>query len=175
MSSPTINLNTPTDLLDSPNSGSFQEPEAVSYNHIPFLAELLPQYRGMPGFVYAQVCTQTLVRAQSEGWQHLGDRKVYTIVGPQGQADMILLTRGQPIPGQSPDAGARLCGVDNLVQELTGLTIPRLGGNLEEAPNVKADGRNSHPSGSGGGGGSNPNPGPLKEGSNRKSPGRPKN
>lgn len=132
MSNSTTHLNTPSDLLDSPNRGNFTNRETPGFDHIPYLHELLPKYRGMPGFVYAQVCTQTHRRAQEEGWKPLSDGVVYTIRGPLGSADMILLARGKAIPGQSPDAGARLCGVDRLVEELTGHRIPQLGGTPEE-------------------------------------------
>ena len=96
------------------------------YDHIPQLEEMLPKYRGQPGFVYAQIPAQLRIRAREEGWFDLDTPYLYVIEGPDGEANMHLLTRGSHIPGQSPDSGARLCVVDEMVEDLTGHLIPRL-------------------------------------------------
>ena len=93
------------------------------FDHIPSLKELLPQYRGLPGFEYMQSCVQNLRRAQDEGWYEVEKTVIYTVEGPKGAVDMKLLARGQRIPGQSHDSGARLCFCDTSVEPLTGLWI----------------------------------------------------
>ena len=93
------------------------------FKHIPGIKELLPKYRGLPGFQYFQCCVQNLRRAQDEGWTEVDNTFIYTIEGPKGSVDMKLLARGKRIPGQSHDSGARLCYCDTSVQPLTGLWI----------------------------------------------------
>ena len=123
----TTNLALPKELWEAPpNSTVTPSTRPFVYDHIPQLSELLPQFRGRPGFVYAQVTNQNLRRAQDESWRKVEGTVIYTIIGPKGEADMELMVRGGLIPGQSPDSGARLCVVDQTVEELTGLTIPVL-------------------------------------------------
>jgi len=93
------------------------------FDHIPSIKELLPQFRGLPGFEYLQCCVNNLRRAQDEGWSEVEKTVIYTIEGPKGAVDMKLLARGQRIPGQPHDSGARLCLCDTSVEPLTGLWI----------------------------------------------------
>lgn len=110
--------------------------EIPTADHIPGLEELLPEHRGRPGFVYLQVTVKKLLRAKSEGWLEVYDgmgRPIfYVIEGPKGRAEMQLLGRGRPIPGQPSDSGARACAVDQYVEELTGLEIPEYGAKDKE-------------------------------------------
>lgn len=93
------------------------------FDHIPSLKELLPQFRGLPGFEYLQCCVNNLRRAQDEGWYEVEKTVIYTVEGPKGSVDMKLLARGKRIPGQPHDSGARLCLCDKSVEPLTGLWI----------------------------------------------------
>ncbi len=94
-----------------------------TFDHIPSIKELLPQFRGLPGFEYLQCCVNNLRRAQDEGWSEVEKTVIYTVEGPKGSVDMKLLARGHRIPGQPHDSGARLCLCDTSVQPLTGLWI----------------------------------------------------
>ncbi len=124
----------PEGILD-PQPRRNQQGEAVrsapGFDHIPQLEELLPKHRGQPGFVYSQVPTHLRARAMEEGWNNLDTPLFYVITGPDGDADMELLVRGKPIPGQSPDSGARLCTVDKSVEKITGHEILVFGGAQE--------------------------------------------
>ena len=93
------------------------------FNHIPDLRELLPKFRGRPGFEYLQCCLINLRRAQDEGWTEVDNTVIYIVQGPKGEANMKLMGRGQPIPGQPHNSGARLCVCDKTVEDLTGLWI----------------------------------------------------
>lgn len=99
--------------------------EDYVFNSIPSLTELLPTTGGIPGIQYAQVCVHNLKKGQNDGWQRIQGAKVYTILGAGGRADMELLAKGKAIIGQSPDAGARRCWIDEEVYGLTGHINPK--------------------------------------------------
>lgn len=99
------------------------------FDHIPSLKELIGG-QGTPGFQYAQVCTHNLKRAQQDclveddrtsGWKQLPGSEAYTITGPRGSADLVLMRRGSRIPGVSGDSGARHVFADPDILKLTGL------------------------------------------------------
>ncbi len=94
----------------------------------------LLKHGGLPGVTYAQVSVFNRRRAQDEGWHETySDGEplyIYTIRSEKGSIDMHLLSRGTPIFGASPDAGARRCWVDGLVTEHTGYPIPLESGEL---------------------------------------------
>lgn len=123
----TTALRLPKELWEAPVDHSPPDTRPFVFHEIPQLRNLLPEYRGRPGLVYAQITNQNLRRAQDEGWKKVEGTVVYTIVGPKGhEADMELMVRGGLISGQSPDSGARLCVVDKTVEDITGLKIPVL-------------------------------------------------
>jgi hypothetical protein len=101
-----------------------EQPKAYAFNKIPYLNDLLPKTAGLPGVIYAQVCTHHARRAQDEGWLRVVGTMVYTIQGPEGCADMELLARGKPIPGAGHLSGARQCLIDTEVYRLTGFPDP---------------------------------------------------
>ena len=103
--------------------GELYKPRSYTFDHIPDLRELLPKFRGRPGFDYLQCCVINLRRAQDEGWVEIDNTVIYIVEGPSGSADMKLMGRGQPIPGQPHNSGARLCVCDKTVEGLTGLWI----------------------------------------------------
>lgn len=128
-----IPMNVPSESPANSESGAgVPLREKWIFNDIPTLKQLLPEYAGWPGFYYAQVPTHLARLAQDAGWRRLNDDKVYTIVGPDGRADMQLLVQGSVVPGQSPHCGERLCKIDKSVAVLTGHTIPELGKAGEE-------------------------------------------
>ena len=91
------------------------------YEHIPSLKELLPSTAGRPGVEYAQISTINARKAQDEGWSPLtGGVAFYTIKGPKGSVDCMLLGKGFPIRGQAPFGGSRTCFVDGAIYEGTG-------------------------------------------------------
>ena len=118
----TTDLTMPTNVPNS-DPASPMPIRNFSFDHIPGLKELLPKHAGRPGFEYLQCTVANLRRAQDEQWTEVENTMIYTIVGPKGEAHMKLLARGKPIPGQSPNSGARLCQCDKTVQELTGVWI----------------------------------------------------
>lgn len=118
----TMNLSMPGTLKTTEPGQPFR-PRQYIFDHVPGLRELLPQYRGLPGYEYLQCCVQNLRRAQDEGWVQVERTVIYTVEGPLGQADMTLMARGKRIPGQPHDSGARLCLCDRTVEELTGVRI----------------------------------------------------
>ncbi len=117
----TTSLNLPPGLMTAQPAETVADP--YTFDHIPGIGELLPQFKGLPGYQYLQCTVQNQKRAQSESWQPVNNSVIYTIIGPRGQADMALMVRGKRIPGQAPNSGARLCFCDKSVQEITGLWI----------------------------------------------------
>ena len=95
------------------------------FQTVPSLLELIPSTGGNPGIIYAQIWVGSMKRAQNEGWKRIQGAKVYTILGPDGRADMELLARGKAILGQDTSSGARRCYIDTEVYKLTGHTEPK--------------------------------------------------
>ncbi len=96
------------------------------YNHVPSLWEALPATGGQPGVKYLHCNVTNLVRARNEDWGRTygADGQVtstYEIVGPKGTVACELLSKGNPIPGQSPHSGKRECEVDMSIYHLSGL------------------------------------------------------
>jgi len=117
-----MNLNLPGQVAKTTPGQPYKAQQFV-FDHVPSLRELLPQFRGLPGFEYLQCCVQNLRRAQDEGWTEVERTVIYTIEGEKGRVDMKLLARGKRIPGQPHDSGARLCICDKTVEEMTGVFI----------------------------------------------------
>lgn len=117
-----MNLSMP-ESVPATQPGEPYQPLRYVFDHIPDLRELLPKFRGRPGFTYLQCCVVNLRRAQDEGWVEVDNTVVYTVEGPKGTADLKLLCRGKLTPGQPCDSGARLCLADKMVEELTGVWI----------------------------------------------------
>ena len=117
-----MDLSMPNQVSQTP-PGAVYQPQQYVFDHWPSIQELLPKWRGRPGFTYVQCCVANLRRAQDEGWVEVDNTVIYTIEGPKGSVDLKLLCRGQLIPGQPHDSGARLCYGDRTGEELTGVFI----------------------------------------------------
>lgn len=95
------------------------------FDHVPHLRELMPSTGGWPGIIYAQVCVHNVANAieREENPAHLRQirgSEYFEITGPKGTVQMALVGCGTPIPGASPNAGARLFFTDGEVERLTG-------------------------------------------------------
>lgn len=115
MSAPTLGV---------PIGSANRERGTASFDHVPKLWELLPN-GGWPGVVYAQVCVHNLAHAAERDeppgrMSPIRGTVYYEITGPRGAAQMALMGVGRPIPGASPEAGARLFFTDGEVERLTG-------------------------------------------------------
>lgn len=95
--------------------------EHFSYDHVPVLRELLPQYRGIPGYYYLQVEVNNLARAENEGWLEVANCVTYSIKGPNGSCNARLYCYGARIPGADYRSSKRECFVDRAILEATGL------------------------------------------------------
>ena len=133
---------------DTPGQ-STNPPEDYTYiNIIPKLGparpgdefpSLLPRYGGKPGYVYLQ-CPVTRQREAQDDiqwkWQPVRDTKIYTIRGPLGQIDCVLLCSGKAIPGTDHQANKRIHYLDPDISEITGLDaekgLPKLEVKTEE-------------------------------------------
>jgi len=111
------------DKVNRTEPGSIYTPQTYVFDHWPSLRELLPKWRGRPGFIYFQCAVVNLRRAQDEGWVEVDNTVIYTIEGPRGTVDVKLLCRGKLTPGQPHNSGERLCYADITAQELIGVWI----------------------------------------------------
>lgn len=88
---------------------------------------------GQPGVFYAQFPVQLVKAAEDSGWSQVSGSNgrtlaVYTIEGPLGRVDCMLLAKGRPIPGTAPNSNKRVCRVHKEIKRITGLGL-----SLEEA------------------------------------------
>lgn len=103
--------------------------DSYTFDHIPKLgpakrgdkrASLLPRYGGWPGYTYAQWPVARQKEAQSRGWFPIYGAAIYTITGPEGSIDCVLLLKGLRIHGLSPDSGLRVCKIHKDIPAATG-------------------------------------------------------
>lgn len=123
------NLQPLEDIFGYAGDSAMEIPEELivdGYREIPSLQTLLPKHHGWPGYTYFQCTTHNIGTATREGWESLSPPIRFVIAGEKGQVDMELLVRGAAIPGEPPQSGARACGVDKMVEEITGIHIPVL-------------------------------------------------
>jgi len=103
------------------------DPKRYAFEHLPDLWDLLPASErgaggGWPGVVYAIVCTHNAKRARDSGLRPIRGAEFFSIHGPRGEAAVLLMGHGEPIPGASADAGARELLYDGEIGTLTGHT-----------------------------------------------------
>ena len=114
-----------------------QSSEEYVYDHIPTLKELLPASGGRPGVQYAQVTSERLWLAQKSEFRKVsGAQMMYTIRGPKGEVHCELYGEGRPIKGQGSKSGKRICWLDTLIREKTGLLRPNEKPPIEVAPRL---------------------------------------
>lgn len=98
----------------------------ITYTWIPQIEELLPKTGGLPGVEYLQCSAENQPRADAEGWRPVHRSRPYVIASPKDptkRVAMTLLGCGEPLRSLSPYSGRRVCWVDKLVEERTGLII----------------------------------------------------
>jgi len=83
---------------------------------------LLPHLGGQPGYEYYQCPLSRQRAAQAEGWRPVQNTNLYTIRGPLGQLDLVLLCRGSQIPGTDTKNNRRVMLLDPDIEEITGLS-----------------------------------------------------
>ncbi len=106
------------------------EPEEFTYKDIiPKLGparerdtfpSLLPFQGGRPGFEYLQCPLTSQKAARKEGWSQVKDTEIFTIEGPLGVLDLVLLARGELI-GADTSNNKRVMYLDPDIEEITGL------------------------------------------------------
>lgn len=100
------------------------EESVITFNYIPVLGPgpgtLMPRTGGIAGVEYAQICTHHIVKAKRAGFGPIVDAEPYVIVGPDGEAEVVLLCQGEPIKGASSLGGAQVCHLDREIFTLTG-------------------------------------------------------
>jgi hypothetical protein len=102
---------------------------------------LLPHLGGQPGYEY-YVCPVTKQReAQNEGWKAVQNTNIFTIKGPLGQLDLVLLCQGSRIAGGDTTNNKRVLFLDPDVEEITGLDS--VTGKPKTAPKEKSGAKKS--------------------------------
>ena len=99
--------------------GSTAPSAQVTFDHLPDLWDLLPN-GGWPGVIYALVAAKNAVSARANGLQPIRGADYFVVNGPAGSAAVMLMGHGAPIPGASPDSGARELLVDGDIGTSTG-------------------------------------------------------
>ena len=87
---------------------------------------LLPIYGGRPGYTYLQCPVAQQKHAQTDSkwkWRPIHNTNVYTIRGPKGQIDCVLLCSGASIPGADEQSNKRVLLLDGDICAVTGLDI----------------------------------------------------
>ena len=107
------------------------EEAVITFGYVPTLGPgtgtLMPRTGGVTGVEYAQVCTHHIVKAKRDpdgSWGPIVDAEPYVISGPDGDAEVVLLCKGEPIRGASSLAGAQICKIDREIYTLTGFKDP---------------------------------------------------
>lgn len=96
--------------------------EQFTYDEIPVLRDLLPMFRGIPGYYYLQASVANQKRAEGEGWVEVANSVTYTIRGPKGSIDVRLYCYGRRIPSIDHKSSKRECFIDRDILEATGLS-----------------------------------------------------
>jgi len=103
------------------------------------------QNGGWPGISYAYVSVANQKKYMTEFglWLVPNNGKVYTISGPKGQMDCIIMGHGEPIRGADPSNGLREWYVDHDLEEGTGVSADPKGkfGKSKETLNASAQGK----------------------------------
>ena len=101
--------------------------QVTTFNYVPQLRDLMPRTAGLPGMAYAQVClhnVRNVLADTTTQWYKVEGTDLYTIKGAKGEAEMMLVCTGKPIPGQDTHTGKRICWFDEDIQPLTGWETP---------------------------------------------------
>lgn len=85
--------------------------------------EELLTHGGLPGFEYALVAGENASRFKGDGWELVRQIPVLTVIGPDGEASVLLMGKGERIPGADPSNGVRVWWVDPALEKLTGIPL----------------------------------------------------
>ena len=86
----------------------------------PDLDEILA-WGGLPGVQYLYAYEGNTNSWKLDGWSMCRNVDTFSVTGPEGTAGVIVMARGEPIPGAAPTNGVRECSVDKKLDTLTGL------------------------------------------------------
>jgi hypothetical protein len=100
----------------------------------PDFVSLMPNTGGLSGCTYFQ-CPTALQRDAEmadwveqwdgqKGWRCVVNMPSYTIRGPLGSIDMVLMVAGTPIRSDAPGTTEQVCLIHDLVYETTGIPDP---------------------------------------------------
>lgn len=95
---------------------------------LPDPTELI-RYGGRPGVRYLMVDASNLHEATQpdeigERWTQCRDVPPRQVQGPAGSTTIMILSKGQPIPGSDPINGVREWSYDRTILKITGLSDP---------------------------------------------------
>ena len=93
------------------------------FEDIPDILDLMPG-GGRPGFEYAIVAAQNIIKAQRDGWGAIDRIDAFEIKGPMGSCPVILVGKGRAIYGASPQAHRVPAWLDPTISDATGLWLP---------------------------------------------------
>lgn len=84
-------------------------------------SSLLPIYGGQPGLEYLQCPVVSQKDWQSAGWKPVRNCSVYTIKGPLGSIDCVLLVTGVRLHSSDHQSNKRKLFLDPEIERITGL------------------------------------------------------
>ena len=121
---------------------------------LPDPAEII-QWGGKPGVQYLMVDSRNLhaatnlppVRIANKDcrWGLTKGIDVFQVVGPKGATTMMVLSRGEPIPGADPANGIPEWFYDDELLNTTGLTAPYGDSNAQQEPQAAQNDAGSSP------------------------------
>jgi hypothetical protein len=87
------------------------------------LPSLLPKFGGFSGYEYLQCPTALQRVAEDDGWQGVDDTRTYSIIGPNGMIDCVLLCKGSPMHDTDVRSNRRTMFVHRMIADVTGLSL----------------------------------------------------
>ncbi len=106
----------------------------LTFDGYPHLNDLLSG-SGVVGFDYYHVAVQNIRKAQNAGLSLVGGLPAYSVIGPKGTADVVLMCEGERISGANPLASVCNLSADEAIEEATGLAreLKDFGAEADEA------------------------------------------
>lgn len=114
-------------------TGQDPSDEAVFHNRYPYPHELV-RHGGIVGIEYCLIPAEKITQYSNMGWRQVNRVDPITIIGPKSKRDSIMLVcRGEPIPGSVRAGGLREWYVAQEIIDATGI-VENIDSDTESEP-----------------------------------------